>query len=293
MNKKYIEDYLRYIKTVKKYSDYTIISYQEDIEEFNNYLNNSSILKINYETVSLYLEYLYKLKLNRNSISRKLSSLRGFYEYLKKENLIETNYFKEVSNPKKYLTLPKYVDNNDLEKMFMVPNLDTPLGQRNRLIIELLYATGIRVGELVSIKLEDIELSQNTIKILGKGSKERIVIYGSFCEDILDLYLSDGRKELKPKSNYLILNKNGNKLTTRAVRDIIDNIILQAHINSHVSPHMLRHTFATDLLSNGADLMSVKELLGHSSLNTTSIYTHLTDEQIRNVYNNTHPRAKV
>lgn len=293
MNKKYIEDYLRYIKTVKKYSDYTIINYQEDIEEFNKYLNNSSILNINYETVSLYLEHLYKLKLNRNSISRKLSSLRGFYEYLKKENLIETNCFKEVSNPKKYLTLPKYVDNNDLEKMFMVPNLETPLGQRNRLIIELLYATGIRVGELVSIKLEDIELSQNTIKILGKGSKERIVIYGSFCEDILELYLSDGRKELKPKSNYLILNKNGNQLTTRAVRDIIDNIILQAHINSHVSPHMLRHTFATDLLSNGADLMSVKELLGHSSLNTTSIYTHLTDEQIRNVYNNTHPRAKV
>lgn len=292
MNKKYIEEYLRYIKTVKKYSDYTITNYQIDIYEFSNYLNDS-ILNINYEIVSLYLEYLYKMKLNRNSISRKLSSLRGFYDYLKKEKLIEVNYFKEVSNPKKYLTLPKYVDNNDLEKMFMVSNLDTPLGQRNRLIIELLYATGIRVGELVSIKLEDIELSQNTIRILGKGSKERIVIYGSFCEDILNLYLSDGRRELNPKSNYLILNKNGNKLSTRAVRDIIDNIILQAHINNHVSPHMLRHTFATDLLSNGADLMSVKELLGHSSLNTTSIYTHLTDEQIRNVYNNTHPRAKI
>ena len=293
MNQNYLEDYLKYLKAVKKYSNYTITSYEIDIKEFITFLKKDNILNINYETVSLYLEYLYKIKLNRNTISRKLSSLRSFYEYLKKEKIIETNYFKEVSNPKKYLTLPKYVDNNDLEKMFLIPNLDTSLGQRNRLIIELLYATGVRVGELVNIKLEDIELSQNTIKILGKGSKERVVIYGSFCEDILRLYLADGRNKLNPKSNYLILNKNGNKLTTRTIRNIIDNIILQAHITNHVSPHMLRHTFATDLLSNGADLMSVKELLGHESLNTTSIYTHLTDEQIRNVYNNTHPRAKI
>ena len=166
--------------------------------------------------------------------------------------------------------------------------------QRNLLILEMLYATGLRVGELVSIKISDIDRNNNLIKVMGKGSKERYVFYGSYAADILDLYLSDGRKKiLKNKnSDYLFINKNGGMLSTRYVRKIIDDVVLKCEINYHISPHTLRHTFATDLLNNGADLMSVKELLGHSTIDTTSIYTHVSNEQIKKIYDFAHPRAK-
>ena len=163
------------------------------------------------------------------------------------------------------------------------------------MILEMLYATGVRVSELVNIKLKDIDYSEKTIKILGKGSKERVVIYGSFCEEALERYLEDGRIKLlnnKEDNGYLFLNKDGNKITERSIRKILDNIITKAALDIHVSPHMLRHTFATDMLNSGADLISVKELLGHESLNTTSIYTHVSQEQIKKVYEMAHPRAK-
>jgi len=176
--------------------------------------------------------------------------------------------------------------------MFLIPNINNPLGQRNLLIIRMLYATGVRVSELVNIKLSDINISDRTIKILGKGSKERIVVFGNNTKETLNLYLKDGRNKLNVSNvNYLFLNKNGNKLSDRYVRNIINDIIFKASIQLHVSPHMLRHTFATDMLNNGADLVSVKDLLGHESLNTTSIYTHVSDDKIKEIYNKAHPRA--
>ena len=291
-----INKYIEYLKVIKKYSDYTTINYRNDLEDLELFLNknNKSLLEINEEIVSLYLSYLYSREFNRNSISRKLSSIRSFYNYLLNEDIIKINYFNEVSNPKKNNSLPHFIQNEDLEKMFKIPNKKTPLGQRNLLIIEMLYATGVRVSELVNIKVKDIDKYNHIIKILGKGSKERIVIYGSFCSDILELYLNDGRKQLlnNKDSEYLFINKFGNKLSDRYIREILKDIITKASLEVHVSPHMLRHTFATDMLSSGADLVSVKELLGHESLNTTSIYTHITDEQVRKVYENAHPRAK-
>lgn len=288
---KYIEDFLKYLKIIKKHSEYTITNYQKDLIELYNFNNN--ILKLSEKDRDEYLEYLYKKKLNRNSISRKLSSIRSFYNYLKEENLIKENYFNEIKNPKKESTLPKYAKDNDLEKMFTIFNNETPLGQRNTLILETLYATGIRVGELVNIKVNDINKYEKSIKILGKGKKERIVFYGSFCEDALNLYLKDGYQKLNKKhSEYLFINKNGGKLSERYIRIIIDDAVRKCHIEYHISPHTLRHTFATDLLNAGADLMSVKELLGHSSINTTSIYTHVTTEQLKKVYEISHPRAK-
>ena len=177
--------------------------------------------------------------------------------------------------------------------MFMIFNNETPLGQRNTLILETLYATGIRVGELVNIKVNDINKYEKSIKILGKGKKERIVFYGSFCEDALNLYLKSGYQKLNKKhSEYLFINKNGSKLSERYIRVIIDDAVRKCNIEYHISPHTLRHTFATDLLNAGADLMSVKELLGHSSINTTSIYTHVTTEQLKKVYELSHPRSK-
>lgn len=288
---KEIDEFIKYLKIVKKHSDYTLTNYKNDLIELYQFNNN--LLNLNEKDRDEYMEYLYNKKLNRNTISRKLSSIRSFYNYLYEEGYIKKNLFKELKNPKKNLALPKYAKDNDLEKIFSIFDKTTPLGQRNSLILETLYATGVRVGELVNIKTSDIDDYNHSIRILGKGKKERIVFYGSYCEDALNLYLKKGYKELnKRNQEYLFLNKNGEKISERSIRNIINDAVRKCQIEYHISPHTLRHTFATDLLNAGADLMTVKELLGHSSINTTGIYTHVTSEQLRKVYDFSHPRSK-
>ena len=288
---KYIDDFLEYLVVIKKHSDNTIINYRVDLLEFINFTNNN--IDINKEDVNNYLKYLYEQNVNKSSISRKLSSLRSFYNYLIKKEIVSINYFSLIKNPKKDSSLPKYVKEEDIDKMFNVPNTRTWIGMRNLLIIRMLYATGLRVSELINVKLSDINEAERTIRVLGKGSKERIVVFGNNTKESLDDYLSRGRREVDfHNSEYLFLNKDGNRLSTRYVRKIINDIIFKASIEMHVSPHMLRHTFATGMLNNGADLVSVKDLLGHESLNTTSIYTHVSDDKIREIYNKAHPRAK-
>ena len=289
---KYINDFLEYLKINKKYSINTIKSYEDDLIEYYEIINKN-VLNINEDIVRIYLSYLYDKKLNRNSVSRKLSSVRSFYNYLYSMDVIDKNYFNDIHNPKKIKGLPHFLKEEEIDKLFDIPDINNPLGQRNLLIIEMLYATGVRVNELVNIKLKDIDKYNDSIKIIGKGSKERIVFYGSFCKHSLELYLKVGRRELDKKgSEYLFLNKYGNKLSDRMIRNILDDLMLKSGIDTHVHPHMVRHTFATDMLNSGADLMTVKELLGHENIDTTSIYTHVTDEQIRKVYDNCHPRAK-
>ena len=287
---KYIDYFLEYLLVVKKHSDNTIINYKNDITNFLEF--NSFNIDVSRDDISNYLKYLYDSGVSKSSIARKLSSLRMFYDYLVKKDIVKVNYFMMFKNPKKDRGLPKYVKEDDIDKMFSVPNTRVWIGQRNLLIIRMLYATGIRVSELVNIKLNDINNSDRTIKILGKGDKERIVVFGNNTKEALDDYLARGRREVDiHDSEYLFLNKDGNRLSSRYVRKILDDIILKASIEMHVSPHMLRHTFATGMLNNGADLVSVKDLLGHESLNTTSIYTHVSDDKIREVYNSAHPRA--
>lgn len=288
---KYLSEFLEYLKVVKKHSDNTIINYRVDILEFNDFMKGK-ILEISKEDVNDYLNYMYEMNASKSTISRKLSSLRTFYNYLISNGIVSTNYFSLVKNPRKDKNLPRYVNDSDIDKMFMIPDTRKPIGQRNLVIIRMLYATGVRVSELVNIKIKDINISERTIRILGKGSKERIVIFGINTSRELKKYLDDGRRKLDVRnSEYLFLNKDGNRLSDRYVRKIIDDIIVKASISMHVSPHMLRHTFATEMLNNGADLVSVKDLLGHESLNTTSIYTHVSDEMIRKVYDKAHPRA--
>lgn len=288
----YVDDYIEYLSVVKKHSPNTIINYHTDLTEFGEYIQND-FLNINKDIISNYLKHLYDLDINKSSIARKLSALRSFYNYLLKKEIIKINYFSSLKNPKKDSSLPKFVKEEDIDKMFLIPDTRTWIGKRNLLIIRMLYATGLRVSELVSIKLEDVNINDRTIKILGKGSKERIVVFGYNTKEALTDYLNNGRYQVDTKnSEYLFLNKDGNKLSSRYVRKIIDDIIIKASITMHVSPHMLRHTFATSMLNNGADLVSVKDLLGHESLNTTSIYTHVSDEKIKEVYNMAHPRAK-
>lgn len=292
---KYIEKYLEYLRVVKKYSEKTIISYYDDLILYNEFLGNKfiNILDINYDTVKEYMKYLYSLNIGKSSISRKLSSIRGLYNYLLREDLVKDNYFNKISNPKKDNYLPKFLKDDELNKLFSVCKYDTAINQRNSVIIELLYATGIRVSELVNIRLSDIDLNERIIKVLGKGSKERLVIFNNHTKKAIDIYLNDGYHIFnKVNSGYLILNKDGNKLSERYVRNIINKLVINAGLDIKISPHTFRHTFATDMLEDGSDLMTVKELLGHESLNTTSIYTHVTNEQIRKVYDMAHPRAK-
>ena len=296
--KKDIDAFLEYIEKQKMYSLNTKKNYEIDISEFMNYLKDKEInyTDVNYEFIKEYLVYMYNKKYKRNTIARKLSSLRSFYKYLFNNNIIKTNPFKYVKTPKKEKMLPKYLSVVDLETIFNVPDLNFNLGQRDRLILEILYATGIRVGELVEIKVSDIDFFNKEIKVNGKGSKQRIVEFGDYCFEYINLFLNDGREKILKKHNktssYLIINDHGDKITTRGVELLIYKIIKKAALKRKVTPHMLRHTFATHLLNEGCDILTVKELLGHESLESTQIYTHVSNEHLRKVYLNCHPNNK-
>ena len=229
-----INEFLKYLKIEKNYSSNTVKNYEIDIEEFKNYLNCEGIdyLSVDYDFIKGFLMHLYNKKLSRNSVARKLSSLRSFYKYLFNNDLIKTNPFKYVASPKKEKKLPKYLGVEELEVIFNTPDITTPLGQRDRTILEVLYATGIRVSELVNIKLSDIDFYNKEIRILGKGNKERIDPFGTYCLDIINMFLNDGRNKILKKHNtvcdYLIINEHGRQITTRGVEKIIDNVVKKA-----------------------------------------------------------------
>ena len=228
------------------------------------------------------------------TVSRKISSIRSFYRYLSNQEILDNSSFRLLKLPKKETKLPHYFEYNELLELFEVPDINTPLGERNRLILELLYATGIRVGELVNITLSDIQKEIKVIHILGKGNKERIVYFNDITSQCLESYLNNGRDKLnKNNTDYLFLNSRGGKLTTRGVQDILEKIIKRTSLNKNISPHMLRNSFATHLLNEGCDLLSVQQLLGHSSLSATSIYTHVTTDRMKEVYFKAHPRAHI
>lgn len=288
-----IDDFCDYLLYERNYSKETIKSYRTDVVEYIIYLHDKSIdyLKVKYIDIKDYLIYLNDKENINSTVSRKISSLRTFYKYLVNNNMLENNPFLSVKLPKKERKLPRFFSYNELEELFNVPDLTTPLGQRDRLILELLYATGVRVSELVNIRCSDIR--NREIIILGKGNKERIVSFGDYADEILRLYLRDGYKKLNKKNNpYLFLNKNYTPLTDRGVRLILDKIISNTAINKNISPHMIRHSFATHLLNEGCELLSVQQLLGHESLSATAIYTHITTDRVKEVYYKTHPRAK-
>lgn len=293
---KQLSYFIKYLKNEKRYPQTTISSYERDLDNYYGYIK---LKQINYEKISKdeirdYLKYLDDLKYSKSTISRILSTLRHFYSYLQTNNIITTNQFKLIRNPKKDKKLPNFLQGDELQKIFDVIELDNPLGIRNRLIVELLYATGLRVSELTSLTLNNIDISNKEIKVMGKGSKERIVYFGDYAQKYLTMYLDSSRKELlnNKKSNFLLINNQGDSLSTRGVQMIIEDIVKKASIKHNISPHTLRHTFATDLLNNGADLKSVQELLGHSSLSTTQIYTHITNERLRSVYLHAFPRQQ-
>ena len=293
MNKE-LDDFINYLEYERNYSNNTIIAYKNNILQLINYLesiNINDIRCVKYETIRGYLSYLHENKYKSKSISRMISSMRSFFKYLKGENTITNNPMTLISNPKLEKKLPKYLTINEVEKILNVPDMNDKIGIRDAFILELLYVSGIRVSELVNIKLNDIEESQRRIKILGKGNKERYVLYGSRCSELLKKYISVRSNFLKYPNDYLILSKTGRKINTREIRNIINRIKTKAGISISISPHTFRHTFATHMLNEGADIRAVQELLGHENLSTTTIYTHLTNEKLRRTYLNTHPRA--
>lgn len=292
----YINNFMEYLTKEKFYSEKTILSYRLDLNDYSLYLeeNNIDFKTINKDEVREFLKYLDNLKLKNSTIGRHMSSVRSFYAFLVTHKVLEKNIFKTISNPKIPKKIPNFIYSNELDKLFSSCENQTPLGKRNKLILELLYATGVRIGELVSIQIKDIDFSALSIKVEGKGSKTRIVYYGEYMSDALDDYLCNGRGVLigHMKHDFLFVNSRGNKITTNGIRNALDKVIKTSGLKHKISPHVLRHTFATHLLESGADLKSVQELLGHSSLTTTQIYTHVTNERLRSVYLNTHPRAK-
>lgn len=285
------DKFLDYLQNIKKYSDNTIINYEIDIDRYEKFLkiNNKKINNIKYKDVLDFISYI-KDNHKSTSINRCLSSLRSYYNYLLKENIVDTNPFKLVNSMKKEKKLPEYFKYNEYVELVNSIDINSNLGIRNRCIFEVLLCTGCRCSELVNIKLCDVDLDNREIKVLGKGNKERIVYLGSYAIDSLNMYLSV-RDELSKKDNkYLFVNHLGNKLTTRGIRDIIDKILLKSSLNLKITPHTFRHSFATMLLNEGCDLKSVQELLGHVSLSTTSIYTHVSNEELKRVYLHTNPR---
>lgn len=291
----YLNNFISYLTNNKRYSPYTITSYKKDTYDYLEFLkkNNIDIKNSNYKILEEYSKYLYKKKLSKRSIARKYSSIRTFYNYLEKNNILENNIFNLVENPKKEEKLPRFINEYELDKMFEIPD-NSPKGQRDRLILEILYGTGVRVSELVNIKINDIDFNNNSIKVRGKGNKDRYVFYGKYCKEAINNYIKNGRISLLngQTCDYLLLNRFGKNISVVSIRKILNEIINKCSLDIKISPHVLRHTFATHLLNEGADIMHVKELLGHSSLSTTSIYTHVTNEKIKEVYYKTHPRAK-
>ncbi len=292
--RKLVIEFLEYIEFEKNYSNYTVLNYRDDLEDFLIFIENKkvSIKEIDYNTIREYLNLLYDKKYSNKTISRHISTLRSFYKYLKRKSIVDVNPMTLISNPKLEKKLPKVISYGDLDAILNAFDDDSLLGKRNTLILELLYATGVRVSELVNIKCTDIDFSNREIHILGKGNKERIVLFGSRCETLLRDYQKNCYSELNKKGvDYLLLGVRGNKINERQVRTIVDEAVAKAGMKLHISPHVLRHTFATHMLNEGADLRSVQALLGHESLSTTTIYTHVSNERLRNVYLHTHPRA--
>ena len=281
-----INDFISYISK-KNYSINTYTSYINDLYYFTIFVKKD-LTKVTFEDVKDYLEHLNLKKEKSSSVRRKISSLKSFYKFLYKNGYMDKKDYPltKVVYPKMEKKLPKFIYYNDLLEIINESTKDKD-GVRDRLIIEMLYATGVRVSELVNIKINDIDFNNRRIIVLGKGNKERIVYYGEYAEEVLKEYMKTHERK---NHNYLFVNSKGGKLTDRGVRYIIDNIMSKLSVKTHVTPHVLRHTFATDMLNNGCDIKVVQELLGHSSLKATEIYTHVTNEHLKKVYYECFPR---
>ncbi|EGQ27319.1 site-specific tyrosine recombinase XerC [Sporosarcina newyorkensis 2681] len=290
------DEYVSYIRLEKNYSSYTVAEYEKDLREFLAFLHEEHINvldDVEYPVARLYVTRLYDRSFARTTISRKISSIRSFFKFTNARYGIQDQAFRLLFHPKKEERLPAFFYEQELEKLFDVTVGEDYRSLRDRALLELLYATGIRVGELVTMEMQDVDHYLGIVKVMGKGRKERFVPYGSFADDALQQYMDNSRPQLmkQKKHSMLFVNLRGDPLTDRGVRYILNDLMERACLHTKITPHMIRHTFATHLLGAGADLRSVQELLGHRHLSSTQVYTHITNEHLRQTYLQTHPRA--
>lgn len=283
-----LRDFENYLKNVRKYSLNTINSYISDINIFLEYLHIQKLnyKDVNHEVIRSYLKYLDEKKYKNSSINRILSSLNDYYNYLTKCKVTKYNYFEDINRPRKEKRLPNFINYSEYMNLLAIVEKEENefLKARNLLLLEILFDTGLRVSEAVNIEINNINKKEQSIKVLGKGNKERIVYYGDYAKNYLEDYLNLRRNINIVDKDYLFLNKNYTRLTRRGVEYLISDISKKALLRQKISPHTLRHSFATEMLNNGCDIRSVQELLGHKSLSTTGIYTHVTNEVVRQEY---------
>ncbi|HAA37533.1 MAG TPA: tyrosine recombinase XerD [Firmicutes bacterium] len=295
----WLDGFLSYLQVEKNASYHTLRNYGEDLVQFTAFLEKETInlTAIDYLTLRHYLALLQEKGYDRRSIARKLSAIRSFLRYLNREELLEDKTWHNVSTPRVGKKLPIFLYPEEMLRLLDAPDVQTPAGQRDAAILEVLYASGVRVSELVALNVQDLDLHLGQFIVKGKGARERMVPLGRFACNAVQRYLQNARPLLLRKNSAgelekaLWLNKYGTRLSDRGVRRLVEKYVRQAGLSHGISPHSIRHTFATHLLNAGADLRAVQELLGHINLSTTQIYTHLTRERLKEVYHDAHPRA--
>ncbi|MDD5692458.1 MAG: tyrosine recombinase XerC [Candidatus Omnitrophica bacterium] len=287
---KYIEKFIRYLEIEKNYSSHTILNYKLDLRDFNKFIAGTELEKIDYLMLRKYLAVLKEKNLSSRSVGRRLSALRSFFRFLSREGYIKSNPILMLSSPKLEKHLPSFMTEEEVKKLIESAFAKAPddlLAFRDRAILESFYSSGLRISEVVGLNVDDVDFISGILKIRGKGKKERIVPVGEAALGAIKKYLDKKKKETEA----VFLNKNSRRITTRGVMDIVRKYLRLAGIKPGVSAHTFRHSFATHLLNRGADLRTVQELLGHANLSTTQIYTHLTTEKLKSVYDKAHPHA--
>jgi len=288
---RYIDKFINYLKVEKNSSPHTILNYNIDLKSFAAFWGERNIQDVDHLALRRFLAEMRSKNYSKRTVARKLASLRTFFKFLFREGLIRTNPITAIVTPKLDKKLPKFLDEAKVAKLIQAPDDRSSAGLRDRAILETLYSTGIRVSELVGLDTDDIDFISGVIKVLGKGRKERVVPIGETALGAIRRYIDKRGQNKARDRNATFLNKSGRRLTDRSVRRVVDKHIRACSIGEKISPHSLRHSFATHLLDRGADLRSVQELLGHMNLSTTQIYTHVTMERLRSVYDKAHPRA--
>lgn len=326
-----IQDFLSYLRFEKHFSEHTAKCYGADLAQFSGFIAGQSessypgqsrqdsshgdnyggglavqtetkveldqkLLAVDINTVRSYLVKLNEKQYSKSTIARKLATLRSFYKFLVKRSMISSNPVTAVRTPKQEKKLPKFLEYEEVKRLLETPPMNNWLGARDRAIMEVLYSTGVRVSELVALNMDDVDFLGEVIHVRGKGKKERIAPISSSALQTIQHYMEFRNKRAQSNANFdpkvLFVNKHGKRLSTRSVRRKMDKYLKMAGLDPSISPHTLRHSFATHMLNNGADLRSVQELLGHQSLSTTQVYTHLTTKKIKDVYDNAHPRQE-
>lgn len=289
----FIKQFTKYLGTERNYSAHTLRAYKRDLAEFRDFLNSAGsaqdLNNIADSDLRRFIGLLNK-KNSKSTIERKLASLRAFFDYMQKEKIIKANPAKLIPSPKKEKKLPVFLSVDEMFKLIDQHLHGGVRGFRDKAVLELMYSSGIRVGELVNLTLDNLDIENKELKLLGKGSKERIVPVGQKAIKSLLDYL-EKRELLKPRTDYIFINNRGTKISERSIGRIVKKFAQAASLNKNVSPHALRHSFATHLLGSGADLRAIQDMLGHSSLSVTQKYTHTSIERIMNVYDKTHPRS--